>query len=180
MMNSPGPAPRVRTATLGDAAAIGETHVEGWRTAYRGLLPADYLAALRVEDRQRMWERVIEHRPESVGLVVCTDRVAGFVSGGVSRDADATTDTLELFAIYAHPDYWGQGIGRALLTWFEERARHAGARHATLWVLRDNDRAIRFYEAHGWQADGCEKTVEIGGRRVVEVRYRRQLTEERT
>ena len=38
-----------------------------------------------------------------------------------------------------------------------------------LWVLRDNARARRFYEGHGWRADGTERVA--GG--VVEVRYRR-------
>ena len=52
----------------------------------------------------------------------------------------------------------------------------AGFTEALLWVLEDNARARRFYEATGWEVDGRVKTVEIGGRELVEVRYRKTLT----
>ena len=37
------------------------------------------------------------------------------------------------------------------------RLASAGFREATLWVVRENDRARRFYEALGWALDGAEK-----------------------
>ena len=37
----------IRTAKPGDARAIAEIHVSTWQTAYRGLMPDDFLAAMR-------------------------------------------------------------------------------------------------------------------------------------
>jgi hypothetical protein len=42
-------------------------------------------------------------------------------------------------------------------------------------VLPGNRRARRFYEAAGWVADGAERTAEVFGVVVAEVRYRRWL-----
>jgi RimJ/RimL family protein N-acetyltransferase len=46
---------------------------------------------------------------------------------------------------------------------------------AVLWVLPGNRRARRFYEAAGWVADGAERSAEVQGVVVPEVRYRRRL-----
>ena len=42
-------------------------------------------------------------------------------------------------------------------------------------VLAGNQRAIRFYRASGWSADGVVKHVQIGGKDVTEARYRRVI-----
>jgi hypothetical protein len=47
-----------------------------------------------------------------------------------------------------------------------------------LWVLAGNARARRFYEIAGWVADGAERTSEVFGATVSEVRYRRRSTSE--
>jgi hypothetical protein len=42
--------------------------------------------------------------------------------------------------------------------------------------VRENDRARRFYEALGWQADGAVRTdTQLTGTAVHEVRYRTAL-----
>ena len=47
-----------------------------------------------------------------------------------------------------------------------------------LWGLEGNARAGRFYEIAGWVADGTERTSEVFGVTVREVRYRRRSTSE--
>jgi hypothetical protein len=46
---------------------------------------------------------------------------------------------------------------------------------ATLWVLSQNERALRFYDAAGWRPDGATKSESIGGFELQEVRLRREL-----
>ena len=43
-------------------------------------------------------------------------------------------------------------------------------------MLTGNARARRFYEIAGWVADGSERTGEVFGITVPEVRYRRRST----
>ncbi len=54
---------------------------------------------------------------------------------------------------------WGTGAGRLLMSAFVERLRESGFEDATLWVLDDNPRARRFYEAAGWTLDGGSRTT---------------------
>jgi len=102
--------------------------------------------------------------------------VVGFVSVGPSRDPETTHDVGELYAIYVDTAEWGRGVGRRLLAEAADAMRSDGFGEATLWVLDDNRRARRAYEASGWTLDGATKedTV-LGDVRVTEVRYRRPL-----
>jgi len=45
----------VRQAAPGDTAAMAALHVRAWRAAYAGLVPDEFLAGLKVEDREAMW-----------------------------------------------------------------------------------------------------------------------------
>jgi hypothetical protein len=53
-----------------------------------------------------------------------------------------------------------------------------GFAESVLWVLPGNARARRFYEIAGWVADGTERTADVFGVTVPEVRYRRRSTSE--
>lgn len=57
-------------------------------------------------------------------------------------------DGASLRHLAVRPDHWNAGLGREGF----ERAAAAGARQ--LWVLADNARARRLYEALGWRASG--------------------------
>ena len=46
---------------------------------------------------------------------------------------------------------------------------------ATLWVLEDNPRARRFYEAAGWEFDGGREIFSRGGVDAWEIRYHKRL-----
>jgi GNAT superfamily N-acetyltransferase len=169
----------VRSAEVGDAAAIARIHTASWQVAYAGQLPDDFLRNISVESREQAWARrlrVADH--PGVMLVVEDESVlAGFVALNPSRDGDAKPDTAELQAIYLHPDRWGRGLGQLL----HDRAMAAladrGYRDVTLWVLETNARARRFYGKAGWSPDGATKTDTIADGAVVldEVRYRKPL-----
>lgn len=54
-------------------------------------------------------------------------------------------------------------------------ARADGFVRATLWVVSDNPRARRFYEAAGWAPDGTTRREDLLGSPVDEVRYAHDL-----
>tara|TARA_R110002051_G_scaffold309285_1_gene381775 strand:- start:1793 stop:2338 length:546 start_codon:yes stop_codon:yes gene_type:complete len=177
---------QLRPAQLNDARDIAVVHVDAWRAAYEGLLPPEMLDALRTEGRAARWSRWIEsslsgnptdgtHGPSHRLLLAEVDgRAAGWATFGGGRD-DGMTHLGELAGLYVHPDYWSQKIGHALLERVDQELRAEGWNQAYLWVLRGNARAIRFYEEHGWHADGDEKVVDVGGTQLHELRHLRQL-----
>ena len=167
---------RIREGTPADARACAEVHVEGWRWAYRGLLPDDYLDRLSVEDRERMWRQGFAEPGERVAWVAERGgRVVGFCVTGPSEDADADRATAEVYAIYLLPEVEGTGVGRRLFEHAVEDLRRRGFRRATLWVLEANERARRFYERAGWRTDGAVNEERFDGANLPTVRYRVEL-----
>jgi GNAT superfamily N-acetyltransferase len=156
----------IRPGTPADAEAVARVHVRTWQAAYAHVFPADRLANLSGDRRAEQWRR---HPP----LVAEDDEgIVGFVSVGASRDDDAEG---ELYAIYVDPTRWGTGVGRELIGAGEAKLRELGHRDVVLWVLEDNPRARRFYEAAGWRVDGSRRPIEFLGVEVPEVRFRKRL-----
>jgi GNAT superfamily N-acetyltransferase len=166
----------VRDARREDAAAIARVHTRSWQVAYAHVFPAEALAGISVERRADWWaEWLPASRPRAAILVAEVEgEVRGFASVGAARERDQLG---ELHAIYVDPDHWGAGLGRALIAEAEERLRAADFDEAILWVLEDNPRTRRFYEAAGWSSDGGSKRETYLGTEVSVVRYRKRLAE---
>ena len=141
-------------------------------TATRNIPPI--YDGLRPEDRAAYWDGVLR-REDRRGAVLVAERageVVGFAAAGPSPDPEGAG---ELFAIDLDPAHWGTGAGRALLEAAQAELDRLGFDESVLWVLPGNARARRFYEAAGWAADGTERTIEVEGMTLPEVRYRRRL-----
>lgn len=166
----------VRTARVEDADAIAALHVRTWQAAYRGLVPDQTLQDLDPALRAERWRETLLEGSTRVFVSEINGGLAGFVACGPSRDPDMVGEG-ELYAIYVDPRHWGAGIGRELLSTGEEAMRRLGYREAGLWVLEDNPRARRFYEAAGWILDETARKLLPDGAAagLVEVRYRRSL-----
>jgi ribosomal protein S18 acetylase RimI-like enzyme len=156
-----------------DASALACISVAAWQAAYRGLMPPEFLDALSAADIQTRWERVFAEGPPSVVVFERDQQVVASCHFGASRDPDATPGTAEVFSLNVHPDYWRRGLGSQLTTFALNRLRAEGFACVTLWVLRDNARAQRFYEALGFQRDSSERsTSDLIGSPLHELRYR--------
>lgn len=165
---------QIREAVPADAGAIAGIHVRSWQHAYRGQLSDGYLDGLRVDDRLELHRRSLEQPPPEYRMWVAEQdgRITGFACTGRSEDADADDATGELFAIYLDPDRVGTGLGRALFEHAVADLWSRGYARATLWVLRSNERARRFYEAAGWRADGTTTVERVDCEMRPTVRYR--------
>jgi GNAT superfamily N-acetyltransferase len=155
---------RPRWAKPGDAEYLAEFLVTSWQMAYEGILAKVFLAGLDRASRAAWWRRFVE----GGGRVHVVGRPGvGFCHVGGSDDPDWG----EVFAIYVHPDRWGEGLGHDLFLAGEQTLREYGHDRALLWVLEGNDRGIRFYERHGWKAGKPIRLEDIGGVQVTELRY---------
>ncbi len=170
----------VRPAVLEDARAIASVHVSSWRGAYPGLLPAELLDSLSLQERERQWRRWLEPGGERSRTLVAElgGAVVGFSTLAIEcRDADEPEGVGEIPALYVRPQSWGRGAGTALMDASVEAMRAGGCRQAILWMLEGNDRAAGFYAGQGWRADGGRRGsqyfADAGG--LVEVRFRRAL-----
>ncbi len=167
----------VRDAKPEDAYQIATIHVKTWQYAYHGQMPEEYLNNLSIESRTRSWEEILSKKnPRTRNFVAVADsKILGFCSIGPSRDADASDEVGEIYAIYVASETLRQGIGTTLLSEAMKSLKGLGFRSATLWVLDTNVIGRRFYEKNHWIADGKMKTEEMSNFTLHEVRYKIEL-----
>lgn len=158
----------IRKATIQDARSIAEVQVDTWRTAYKNIIPDDYLLSLSYEQQEQIWTNIIPH---------CTVMVAenqegqlvGFASGGKAVNGEYDDYPGELTAIYILEEYQGHGIGKKLVHSIAESIKALGHHSMIVLVLEDNP-AKTFYESLGGKfLDRVE--IEIGGKILYEVVY---------
>ncbi len=162
---------RIREAVPDDIPGIARVHVDTWRTAYPGIVPAEALAGLSYERSESRWREhlFLEGSGRFVYVAEDAGRIVGSGSGGPERDGMPGYDG-ELYGLYVLAAYQRQGIGRELVQTVAGRLVADGLNSMILWVLRDNRKARAFYEAMGGVLAG-EKPIAIGGADLVEVAY---------
>ncbi len=165
----------IRMAKATDARGLAEVRVRGWQVGYEGIVDAGFLSAMSVDQNEERWAEIIEARGEQIRVAIVQGRVVGFASSGPYRVESGNDKTLnttvfaepgsigELYGFYVHPDSWGTGVADELHDHALNTLRADGWMRLKLWVLADNARARRFYERHGWTADGASETLSIPG-----------------
>jgi ribosomal protein S18 acetylase RimI-like enzyme len=166
----------VRAAAAEDAPAIAEIHVATWRIAYRDLLPEAEIGKVTVDQRRGFWEsELAKAGPRKVDVAYNGAGVIGFCSYGPTRDNDAP-GVAEIYAVYVHPDHWRQGAGRLLCERAWRAAGERGHDAITLWVVKGNERACRFYERIGFAPDGgARRNTRFLATPFDEIRYRKAI-----
>jgi ribosomal protein S18 acetylase RimI-like enzyme len=75
----------------------------------------------------------------------------GAEAGGfLSYSHDPAAARLKLHKLYVQVERHGQGLGRASLSHVREAAAALGAREVSLYVNKNNQKAIRVYERAGF------------------------------
>lgn len=152
---------RVRRARVDDAGGIARVWVRAWQTAYRDLLPEDYLDGLDVDERRALWRDRLEGGD-------CTFVVEDLGIAGYCR----VRTPNELSSLYVLPERRRGGIGSALLQAAVDELRpHTD--HVTLWVFADNHPARAFYARFAFLPDGAERVDPGTG--LSEIRLRAAL-----
>ena len=129
-------------------------HWQTWREAYDDLLPADFQETMTL-DRCRFFS---QKYPENTLIAMDGKKVVGFISYGNFRDE--AIQAGEIIALYVLKDYYGKGVSKQLM--------HAAFvaldqfSEIYLWVLKDNKRAIAFYQKMGFTFDGQEQILKLG------------------
>ena len=132
-----------------------------WQNAYKNILPTDRLMQLPAD----YWENRLQRKNRHNLVAIKDEKIIGIVSWGPNRQANSQMQNGELMSIYVLPEYQGKGIGKKLLLRAEDELKKKWS-EATLWVLKDNKAAVRFYEQCGWKMTDNSFNAEILGKEV--------------
>ena len=162
----------IRSANINDARGIATVHIKMWQEAYKGKIPQSFLDSMSVEKRTENWKKELKNSHKgSHAFVADNDSVTGWITGGVSRDENASKEVGELYGVYVLPGQTGKGIGSKLMTHLLDKLKKEGYRKITLWVLDTNEKTRKWYESKGWKVEGATKTEKREGFDLNEIRY---------
>lgn len=159
-----------RDASADDAALLSRIFCTSWRSAYRALIPEDYLRRMPDDSwvqtlrswlgSGRMYGIIAAEGAEPVGAVIY----------GRGRDA-GYEDWGEIVALYLLPDAVGRGTGTRLLQEALKLLHEDGYPRCYLWSIDGNTGAEAFYRKHGFsRTDECIH-YQLGGQDMTDVRF---------
>lgn len=169
--------------------AMSLIHALGWRDTYKGYVPDEYMAKKITDDR---WVKVFRNNFETGichGLLLyrgptpvacinyCAARKSNYNTGDVCSFDNAGYESWgEIASFYTHPEERGKGYGGLLFEEALRRLKTLGYENAFVFVLRENERARKFYSSHGFAWDGTHTEIPFPPEVVcVDLRYVKAL-----
>lgn len=168
----------IKQCTAENAQELALVVATTWQTAYDGILPPSVIdterTRLRIEHLGFYYANGLQNNWfEAFLMEENAINIGGFIMGP-SKDQDADLSVAEIMGIYIVGGYRHQGYGSLALQFIEARLREQRYTNATLWVLEDNERPIKFYRKHGYEQDGATRSVAISGN-LQELRFTKAL-----
>lgn len=179
----------VEASTEEHFRAMSLIHALGWRDTYADALPAEFMDREITDDR---WVEVFRRNYEEgiyQGILLYRGDVpVACINFGPARLENYSPGTIctfdnrayegwgEITSFYTHPQERGKGYGRLLFDEACRRLKAVGYPSAFVFVLRENEKARRFYAAHGFAWDGTHADIPFPPDTVcVDLRYCRKL-----
>lgn len=164
----------IRPATPSDAPAISDIAAKSTRAVYEGVVEDETIyerpAEPEYEEGAAEWLATTSEETPALDLLAeRADLAVGFLQllGGTFAPDRIDPSEAYLKSLYVRPGHWNEGIGTALL---EQGLEAIDASRVWVDVLRENERAKRFYEARGFEHVG-RGTVTIDDATYPTARY---------
>lgn len=142
----------VRPATAADVQGIRQVAAAAWHEAHAPIVGRETVEGFLDEYYDAAaFRRYFEADEPCLAVAIEDDAVVGFVS---ARPDDDRPEAFQLGRIYVSPARWGEGLGGRLLDHAEAAVAERGGERITLGVMAENDRAVGFYEAAGYERVG--------------------------
>ncbi|MCL2008940.1 MAG: GNAT family N-acetyltransferase [Synergistaceae bacterium] len=148
----------VRLAHTEDIEKISYVLAASWKTAYRGIVDDDYLDSLSNDhwvdflatalNGDSVFAMVLQEKQEIVGASIL----------GKSEQENET----HMISLYLLPEKIGKGLGHIFYSEIEKEIQNKGFTKCTIDVLKDNERAIKFYKMHGFVDMFVEAKTTLG------------------
>ncbi|UIP00756.1 GNAT family N-acetyltransferase [Halobaculum sp. CBA1158] len=148
--------PAVRPVCAGDLRGVQETLARSWRRGYDDVLDGDALVEATTDPTEFYPEERFERKRADGELLflvaVVDDGIAGVCNvawGESNTHAFVPDDAAQHRAVYVAPDYWGEGVGKALVRRGSDALEDGTPEYVE--CLAANERGRRFYESLGFE-----------------------------
>ena len=162
----------IRNATIDDIEKIADIKIEGWQTAYRGIIDDDFLDSM---DREKEIEKRRNNIENGVSIVVAklNNEIVGFClyrnynnyPEKFKKEADC-----EISSLYVTSKLKRNGIGRKIMQYVIELLKKEGKTKMILGCLKENYPSRAFYDKMGGKIMDYDE-IEFGDKKYGLVIY---------
>ena len=139
----------IRPLVKKDVEDAAKIRINGWKTAYKGIINDNHLNSLNVEEQIKKFEKYVGK--DNFIVAVEDEKVLGFCRFSYDNSSSSNIDYVdcELNALYVHPEFKGNGIGTKLFKYVLNIFCNLNKKSMILWCLADNVNSINFYKHMG-------------------------------
>ena len=161
----------IRNALIEDAENLTDCLISCWSSAYRDIVPDDFLNNLINERDNRIerWKNNIANPGDCEHFCITfDDRIIGWLT---IHKVDG-----EVWAIYLLEEFRGKGFGKYIMNFALTKLKSIGHKKVMLWVFEDNLKARYFYEKIGFHLSDDKREMTYGIP-LMQVKYICEFTE---
>lgn len=138
----------IRLNTIEDQTAIAKIKIDSWKYTYKGIIDEEYLSSLNYQEQTDKYIASFAEYKKSVLIAEHqkTKEIVGYSCFSTEPNEYAES---ELISIYLNPKHLRKGIGSCLLRETIKELKKYNKKNMILWCLKDNTKAIKFYEKMG-------------------------------
>ncbi len=179
----------VRLANVNDVKAMSYVHARTWKGAYDKYIPIEYLNNISDDGWIPLFTRAFVNNIHEAAVFELEGLITGTVTYGIEQCkvvdySEFKEDCLdfktecsasyegEIISLYVLPEYWSTKQGYELTKFAIDKLKDHGCKSCYLWVIKENDRAVNFYEKFGFVSTKEINTLVYAGHDVVIEKFR--------
>lgn len=164
----------IRKVREEDIPSIVDIQINGWKTAYKGIIKDNILNSMNRDER--IEKRKKDYKENGFIVAELNKEVVGFCR---YIDSNQFTPEIldidcELLALYVKLELKCSGIGTKLFQFVINECKMKNKTKMILWCLKDNEPAKKFYKKMGGEIIK-ERIIEIGEQNYYEVGFKYNL-----
>ena len=160
----------VRDAQLDDANDLSLVYQISWKTAYKDMVPDEYLNNVPEDHWTESFKTWIKSKELKVTVILDEEKIIGGIVYGKARE-EKLSNCGEIISLYVLPQYFGKGAGKLLMDCAINNLRFDGYSKAYIWVLDKNIRAQKFYKKYNFYETKDKYIDKILDKEIIDLRF---------
>jgi ribosomal protein S18 acetylase RimI-like enzyme len=163
----------IRKAIPEDAYNFTVCVISSWQSAYKNIVPKEYLEKMLVEKEKRVekYKNDIKNSGDrGYYCVMYAERMVGIIVINIEHNEDKSS-IGEIWAIYLIEEFCGKNYGKILLDFAISELKRMEQKEIVLWVFEENYRARHFYAKNNFSYNGIKREVDWYGKPLVQLQY---------
>lgn len=140
----------IRRVKVGDEKVLAYIQTESWKAAFGKILSKEDLDKYtNINKAEEMYTMLLNENIGNGFILSVNGEPHCMAYWGETRDEEMV-GVAEVICIHSLCGNWGKGFGSMMMDYILKEIKEAGFNKVMLWVFKENHRARKFYENHGY------------------------------